>query len=65
MKNAFEKFEKIPFEKLENVAGGQITPDEAIAAALKHANLTKDDVIRPRGRRPGLRGGVLPQGPRV
>ena len=32
-------------QELENVAGGQITQDEAIEAALKHANLTKDDVV--------------------
>lgn len=32
-------------QELENVAGGQITPDEAVEAALKHAKLKKDDVV--------------------
>lgn len=32
-------------QALENVAGGQITRDEAIDKALRHAHLTKDDVV--------------------
>ena len=59
MKKDFEKFEKIAFEDLENVAGGQITPDEAIAAALKHANLTKDDVIMKKAKIDHEDGGLV------
>jgi len=54
-----EKFEKIAFEDLENVAGGQITPDEAIAAALKHANLNKDDVIMKKAKIDHEDGGLV------
>ena len=36
---------KLNEQALEQVAGGQITPDEAFEAALKHANLKKDDVM--------------------
>lgn len=36
---------KLNDQALESVAGGQITQDEAIEAALKHASLQKADVM--------------------
>jgi uncharacterized membrane protein YkoI len=36
--------EKISDEMLENVAGGTLTQDEALARALQHANLRRDQL---------------------
>ena len=36
--------EKISDELMENVAGGTLTPDEALDKALAHVNLKKDQV---------------------
>ncbi len=35
---------KLSDQELENVAGGTLTQDEALARALEHANLRKDQV---------------------
>lgn len=36
--------EKLSDELMENVAGGTLTPDEALDKALAHVNLKKDQV---------------------
>ncbi|MBR2531948.1 MAG: PepSY domain-containing protein [Lachnospiraceae bacterium] len=36
--------EKISDQMLENVAGGTLTQDEALARALQHANLRRDQL---------------------
>ena len=35
---------KLNDQELENVAGGQLTEEEALAKALEHAQLTKDQL---------------------